>query len=263
MGGLDDRLVREEAGGGAFSGGEGTCGSEGLVRSPVSRGHGGSLGSNVIELTGLASSLDTGGVAAVDKGWVTGTALEHNPDTSSVGESSARLPLMVLPTHHVRPASERVVDSVVPSEFPMTTLQQDIAKSLLIHGEFTRIVTSIRVNVFAALTLDFPNQPIRNFLLRGLSRGFALPADVSRRWVTYDNHSTSTTLTATTAEQLRLNCAQEVALGRRSGPFSSAEVLGLPSFANAPIGAVPKGGPDPLTVRFIHDFSFPRGGPLD
>ncbi|KAI8851635.1 hypothetical protein BC829DRAFT_415110 [Chytridium lagenaria] len=124
---------------------------------------------------------------------------------------------------------------------------------LLYREGLTKLVTPIRGDMFAALTIDFPNQPLRNFLLCGLVWGFALPAVFpEERHVVVSNHASATAFHPTAADQLRVNSAQEVALGRRSGPFTVAEAQQFPVFSNAPVGAVQKEGAPDGTVDQLY-----------
>ncbi|KAI8847788.1 hypothetical protein BC829DRAFT_444309 [Chytridium lagenaria] len=120
----------------------------------------------------------------------------------------------------VVPARVKVLGIPSPPELPFTASHCRVARYLLYPDE---------------LTVDFPNQPLRNFLFRGLARGFALPAVFpAERHVVVSNHASAVSFHPTAADQLRVNSAQELALGRRLGPFTVEEVQQFPVFSNAP-----------------------------
>ncbi|KAI8833024.1 hypothetical protein BC829DRAFT_448822 [Chytridium lagenaria] len=135
--------------------------------------------------------------------------LEANPDGAIAIPCIPNLQRAVLPSATIVPSREKVCTIQAPFEIPFSVSQKRIAAFAADNPGFTFINTPISPSAFAYLTHNFPNQPLRNYLLRGLIRGFPIPAVLAPTISFTANHSSTTTFHPTAPQQIHDNIQKE------------------------------------------------------
>jgi hypothetical protein len=133
---------------------------------------------------------------------------------------------------------------------PFTSKQLSLSFTLLVARLF-KTPTPIDVDAFAELTVDYPNQPLRNSLIRMFTIGSSGNIrDLDRPLKIYKNHGSA----LKAFEVVTANIEQELRQGHRSE--IPPEVLELLEYGTAnTIGVVSQKGKQ----RIINDLSYPKG----
>ncbi|KAI8854614.1 hypothetical protein BC829DRAFT_438930 [Chytridium lagenaria] len=126
---------------------------------------------------------------------------------------------MVLPLTAVVPAQETILGIPSPAELPFTASQSREVLFLLYWKGLTKLVTPFAGDMFAALTVDFPNEPLCNFLFLDLAQGLTLTTNFAEEHhVVVLNHRLAVAFHHTEADQFRA----PPALGRKGPRMESA-----------------------------------------
>jgi hypothetical protein len=133
---------------------------------------------------------------------------------------------------------------------PFTQKQLNLSFTLL-EAELFKTPSPIDIEAFAELTVDYPNQPLRNSLIRLFTVGSSGNIrDLDRPLTFYKNHGSA----VKAFEVVTKNIETELNNGHRS--VISQEVLDLLQYGTSnPIGVVHQKGKS----RIINDLSYPKG----
>ncbi|KAI9063202.1 hypothetical protein FKP32DRAFT_1547212, partial [Trametes sanguinea] len=139
----------------------------------------------------------------------------------------------------------------LPDVPPSVLADPVINATLASHSHLFDIITPIKVDRFAELIADHPNQPFAQSVVRGLRYGFwpfadTKPSDYPDTW----DETRPPPLSAEAAEFLRQQRDEEIRLGRYSASFGTDL---LPGMYNMPVHVVPK--PHSSKLRLVNDQS--------
>ncbi|KAI8836117.1 hypothetical protein BC829DRAFT_447974 [Chytridium lagenaria] len=187
---------------------------------------GGEEGSGGAYVEGHRNGVFLSGVARAGEALVGGG--DTGDQAAGEGHRSAHLPRMVLPLTTVVPARLKILGIPAPAELPFTDSHRRVARCLVYQEGLTKLVTPIWG--ISASTLLAPGPSARVCPAGGIPE---------ERHVVVSNNALAMAFRPTAADQLRVNSARRL----------------------HSVGVQKEGAPDG-TVRFVHDFSFPRGGGL-
>ena len=108
----------------------------------------------------------------------------------------------------------------------------------------------VDVAILNKLIINYPNQEVKNKLLKGFQFGFSLEYDGDRKCYTCNNLKSA----LENKPQVQEIIDKEIQEGRVDGPFNSPP---MDDFRISPLGLVPK--KEPGKFRLIHHLSYPAG----